>query len=292
MGTTSVFANGPFEFTDSDGNQVSIPLSALQFDSSGNLTVAATGPNAWAPYTGYSGDEKTLILGLLAQLAAQQLIIPAPAPSPKAAMRLKAADPGSAGNKITFCIKVTAAVDPTLAQFDITVTETGTYTGLSAATIEATLGTNVKAAASPGLVVVVSGATTTSRVPQAGTNPLQGGAPATPSSLIVYDGTSKPVFTLQAKKPSADGDLTKITISNIQSNNFDLSVTWTKTVTGATLGTLSAAAQGLSYEVSVLTPASGIFSVPVDNRSTPIQLTGGADAPSAAAASATVFASQ
>jgi hypothetical protein len=292
MGTTSVFANGPFEFTDANGNQVSIPLTGLQFDSSGNLVVATTGPNAWAPWTGYSGDEKALVLGLLAQIAAQQLIIPAPAPSPKAAIVFKAADPGSAGNNVTVSIKVTPSADPALAAFDITVSETETYNGLSAATIEATLGTDVKPAAAPGLVVVVSGGTNATRLPQAGTVNLGGGAPGTPSNYTLNDATSKPVFTLRAKKPGADGDLTKVTIANVQTKTFDLSMTWTKKATGVTLGTLASKAADLAYEVIIQTPPSGIYSVPADSSSSPVPLSGGADGTSATAATATIFASQ
>lgn len=292
MGTTSVFANGPFEFTDANGNQVSIPLAALQFDSSGTLVVAKTGPNAWAPWAGYNSDEQTLILSLLAQLAAQQLIIPAPAASPIAAMVFKAADPGSAGNNITVSIKVTPSADPTLATFDITVTESDTYTGLSAATIEATLGTDVKPAPAPGLAVVVSGGTTTTRLPQAATVNLGGGGPAAASNYTFNDATSKPVFTLRAKKNGADGDLTKVTIANVQTKTFDLTVMWTKKSAGVTLGTLAASAANLAYEVTIQAPASGVYSVPADSSSSPVPMTGGADGASAAAASATIFASQ
>src|ERR1035441_3495570 len=148
MAAVAATGNGPFEFTNSSDKLVSIPLTALSFDASGNLVVNSD----WQKVLGAPPAD-----ALLKYALAQGLITAAPTPSPKPAGIIKAAFPGQAGNNIVVTIpKVVPDPDPTKTTFDIIVTETENYVGLTAATVQGVLGTAATAGSQPGLVHVSS----------------------------------------------------------------------------------------------------------------------------------------
>lgn len=239
--------NGPFEFTNSNGQLVSIPLAALGFDASGNLAVAA----AWSSIAGAAPAG-----ALLAYMRAQGLLVPAPAASPKPAAIIKAVDAGPAGNNITVAIQnIASKPDPTQTTFDIVVTESESYPGLTATTILSVLGTASTPGSQPGLVHVTAAATgLPAAIPQ---TPLAGGAAGVKATLPV--GTA---FTLEARDPGADGDLIEVTI-NASATTFDLIVSWTKKTAGVTIGNFKLqVASDLGFEITAQPPAGGIFSVP------------------------------
>lgn len=290
MGTmTQVTGNGPLEFTNANGRQISIPLSALYFDSSGTLQVDSN----WATASGLKPGT-----GLLGYAQSEGLITPAPAPPPFAAMIIKAADQGTGGNNIQIAISdISPATDPTQTTFSITVTETDVYQGLSVGTIESTLGSStvsgsslvpVKTGTSPGLVQVESGSVDTSGFP----NSINGSLTGDPGELAV-DGEGSPavVFTLLAKKAGPDGATTQVDISpdngsppSSSNPTFTLTATWSKMVNDVTLGTLASTIQSeLGYEITASLPGSGAYSVPAAAQST---LGGGTPGTSA---SATLF---
>src|SRR5271167_4203362 len=106
---TQVTGNGPLEFTNANGRQISIPLSALYFDGSGTLQVDAT----WASASGLMPNK-----GVLGYAQSEGSITPAPAPPPFAAMIIKAADQGTSGNNIQVAISdISPATDPTQTTF-------------------------------------------------------------------------------------------------------------------------------------------------------------------------------
>jgi hypothetical protein len=287
--TTQVTGNGPLEFTNADGRQISIPLSALYFDGNGTLQV----DSPWATATGLMPNT-----GVLGYAQSEGLITPAPAPPPFAAMIIKAADQGTGGNNIQVVISdISPATDPTQTTFSITVTETDVYSGLTAATIESTLGSStvsggslvpVKTGSSPGLVQVESGSVDTSGFP----NSINGSLTGNPAELAV-DGEGSPavIFTLLAKKAGTDGATTQIDISSDSGSpptsdnpTFTLTATWSKMVNDVTLETLASTIQSeLGYEITVSLPGSGAYSVPAAAQST---LSGGTQGTSS---SATLF---
>lgn len=301
MATTSAVGNGPVEFTDDKGDQVSIPLGALRFKD-GVLTIPVDPTTGryptWPPYGNYTAGTKTLIANLLNDLASEQLIVPAPVASPKPALVIQAADPGAPGNNISVGIKVTSQPDPTQTKFDVTVTATESYPGLTVATIEKLLGSNTAPPVTLRLVHVIHASITSDPKgvpdPIVSNYPLTGPSGAsTKASVDVKDSNAKVVFTLEAKKDGIDGAKTTVTISNVDSTKltFDLQAVWSKSAAGATIGTVQQLIHdNLGYEVTVSPPPSGVFSVPRDTGSAPIQLSGGADGPPASAALATVFA--
>ncbi|HMD96325.1 MAG TPA: hypothetical protein VKM93_03205 [Terriglobia bacterium] len=297
MATAAATGNGPLEFTDANGNQVSIPLSALQFVN-GSLGVNSS---IWTPFTGYAADEKAVINDLLAYASGQGLITPAVVPAPKPALTVKAVSPGSMGNNIQVTVAVSPAAsgDPTQATFSITVTETDTWTGLTSGTIESVLGSDKSTGSTPGLVHVVDGSVTKTPTdlpaPLASTPLVAAASPTTSATLAVMDATANPVFTLEAKGVGSDGNTTSVAISvDTTTKTFTLAATWTKpALTGLTIADVAAQVKSnLNYEIAVSAPASGLISVPAATGSSVIQLSGGSDGTSPTAASATVFASQ
>jgi hypothetical protein len=285
---TSALGSSPIEFTSAAGSQLSIPISGMQFSG----TVPSVSAN-WTPFTKYAPADQNVLKALMAYLAERQIIFPAAAASPKPAMTVTAADAGSAGNNVTVATKISApSLDPTQVKFDVTVTETETYTSLTAATIQQVLGSDKAPGTSPGAVHVVDGTVKANDVPDPNVAdyPLTGGGASAASTADVKN-SGQVVFTLQAKKNGGDGDQTKATISHVDTGNktFDLKVVFTKTKAGATLGTLQNDMAELGYEIAVSPPASGIFSVPTNGT---ITLSGGADGSSPKAATGTLFANQ
>lgn len=291
MANSPVTGNGPFEFTSATGKQISIPLTAFSFDANNNLVVDA----AWQALTQAAPGSVFLAYALK-----EGIIAPAPLASPFPAMIFRAADPGSGGNNIAVTIAVSTVVsspptdDPTLVPFDITVTETDVYSGLTAATIESVLGSRTTAGATvvtgsaPGLVKILHGSVDPNGAPFAKSGNLSR-SPA----VLNADETGSPalVFTLIAKKDSSDSTLTHVAIAPNTSSppgpggeTFSLQATWTKTISGLTLPDFAAVVNSqLGYEVTVSKPGSGAFSVPAAGMS---QLSGGGGG---TAASATVF---
>jgi hypothetical protein len=276
MGNTPAAGNGPFEFTNAQGHQMSVPLTAFTFDSNSNLIVNA----AWATVMSASPASE-----LMAYAQKNKLIAPATPPAPVPAMIIKATDPGAAGNYVTVQISgIAPAADPTQTTFIVAVTETDTYTGLTAATIQSVLGTcdstgkPLTTGSSPGLVQVLSGSVDPNSSPAAISGALSGNP-----AHINLDGPGSPalVFTLMAKKAGAAGAYTKIHLVPAVTSppasgpdSFNLTVTWTNSVAGVTIGTLAAAVQNsLCYEITVGTPGSAAFSVPAASS---VTLSGGA----------------
>ena len=272
MAGTQATGTGPFEFTDSNGKHVSIPLTAITFDANSKPLINSAWQHVFAT--------QPAAASLLAYAVAEGLIAPAPAPSPFPAMIVKAVDGGLGGNNITVAISNIVpdagsppTNDPTRTSFTITVTETDIYNGLTAASIEQTLGsadgtfTSVVKGTSTGLVQVLHGSVEVYGTPHSVSAATFTGPPY---RLDVNGSASPPkVFTLIPKKAGSDARFTKITITPNTSSppqagpgTFLLQATWTQNAT-ATLETLASVVQSmLGYEISVSPPGSGSYSVP------------------------------
>jgi len=287
--STPVVGNGPFEVTSVRGGLLSTPLSALSFN--GNVLSVE---GAWKTdvFDKYDAADQDNITKLLKYFADHKIAIPTAAASPKPAAAITAADAGSAGNRIVVTVAITTPnLDPTLVEFSISVTQDIPYTGLSAATLESVIGSDSVSGATPGLVQAVHASIDATKVPDAAvaTYGLAGGAAGINARVDVNDAAHKLVFTLEARHDSADGDLTAVEVSNVQGLTFDMTVRWTKAVTGLVLGHLPADAVPLSYLITLAPPTSGAISVPAEGDTT---LGGGSDGVSPVAAKATLFANQ
>jgi hypothetical protein len=282
MATRTALGSAPIGFIDpSNGTQVLIPLSALSFDASGNLQVNSK----------YS--QAAQLKKWLQYLVAQGEITPAPAPPPQAAMVVKAADAGVAGNNIRFEVtdvqpNALTPNDPTTDLFTVKVTETETYPGLTPATIKAVLGTETTTGSQPGLVHVLDADTPTLPKPLAAT-PLASGDASTKASYAVGADPTGIAFNLQARKLGAAGNkiLVSISVSKADPNNptFTLTCMWTNSAAGVTAATFQTAMQAMSYEIAVAPPSEGQYLVPAAGV---VMLTGGADTAAATQAQSTV----
>ena len=290
MANTPVTGNGPFEFTDTFGRQVSIPLTAFSVDPVKGIVPDA----AWAAVFTSSPATAVPAAALLAYAIKQQLIVPAAVPAAVPAVVIKAADTGPAGNNITVQILTgTPASDPSLTTFDIVITEEETYAGLTVETIAGVLGTcdasgtPLTTGTTPGLVRVLTGSAVGTGAPSAVNTTLSGD----PGMVeISGHGSPAPSFTLVAKKPGADGELTNIEVTPDTTSppageeTFTMFVSWQKEIDGVSITTLQSLVQSdLSYEITVSLPAAGAFSVPAASS---VALSGGANG---VPASATLF---
>jgi hypothetical protein len=225
----------------------------------------------------------------LATTSLQQILDQAASPT----MLVQAANPGAPGNNIS--IQVTnLQLNQTPATFDLIVNETDTYLGLSTSnpstSIETVIG-DEEGGPNDGLAHVLVGSVQTKLTPLDNqTVTFSGGQANASAQAKIMDSTNRQaVFTLQARNPGTDGNITKATISNVSGNNFDLTVTWQKKSTGLTLASLQAAIQGMGYLIVAQFNASN--SPPAEGVT---WLSGGADAEpdtetSAATAQAAVF---
>jgi hypothetical protein len=253
MAAVTPTGNGPFEFTDSNGKQISIPLTAFSFDALGKLLVDSN----WTSITSFAPAST-----LLDYVQKQGLIAPAPVPSPKPAAIIKAAFPGPAGNNIAIQISsISVNPDPTKTTFDFGVVETQQYSGLTFDNIDTVLGTATVTGSQPGRVHVTSKASTAG-VPAKLSTSLPVVPAKVKATLDVTDGASSHLFTLEARDPGSDGTIT-VTIGNIAGTAFDLKVVWNKSsnavTTGSFQGTLASDFKG---EITAAAPSGGVFSVP------------------------------
>jgi hypothetical protein len=264
MARTPALSNGPVEFTNAGGNQVSLPLSSIFFDgktihSEGSIYNAnKAAADDWLTYLAKIGE-----------------IVPDANPPSKTAMVIKAKSAGSTGNFIQIRFSNPDNTDPTNVKFDVTVTETDAYPGLTPATIQQALG------AQPGLVVLPGTAPT--ELPQPGSYPLAVTNPNSPASVdIPKNSGSGNAFTLQAKADGPDGALTQVTIKDVTATTFTLTAAWMKTATQIMASNIGAT---FDYEITVSAPTGGTLSAPAAGT---VTLSGGSDAASARQASAVV----
>lgn len=274
----SVLGSGPFEFTDLRGNQASIPLGQLVFNSSGNAEV----DGSWPPLSGYSGDQKDVIAKFLADQQKGELFSKAPVVSPKPAVVFTAADKGTLGNEIEITITTTpgAGGDPFDAKFDVTAEQSESYPGLKLDTIADVLGTDTTDGSQPGLAIVI-GTVGTELPAEITDEPFD--AASQLKVLDAVDPVPGTAFTLEARKKDPDTAFLLATVKDVDdgAGTFTLDLKWRRTVTNAKLATIAADLAALDYLVTVAPPAPDPFGVP--KSVTSLALSGGTDTANASA---------
>jgi hypothetical protein len=281
MANVAVVGNGPVTLTTAAGQQISLPLSALYFDSTSTIHA-----DQWPLYSKYKSE----VDPWLSYLVKDGVLTPGAAPAPTPAILVSAADPGRAGNNI----QVTFS-NVTATTFDALVVETDTYSPLSfdpAAPnfVKKVLGTQTIAGSQPGLVHILDADNPSQ--PKAQSYNLIGGNNTTPASIVAAADPTGNAFTLAAKKNGADGNKTSVTISNVDAvaKTFTLVATWSSqpiTVIKPTDLPGKLTGGGASgYEIAVSAPTGG-YAIPAAGV---VSLVGGADRQSAVAAATTVYA--
>ena len=215
-------------------------------------------------------------------------------------MLVQAANPGAPGNNISVAIS-NLRLNATPPAFDLTVTETDIYLGLTVngATdgIEVIIGDEV-GGPNDGLAHILVGSVNPQLVPMNNqTVTFSGGQQNTNATADFMDTSNQNVvFTLQARNPGADGNLTSATISNLDTGasppTFALTVTWEKRLSDLNMATLFPSIQAnLGYEIIATPPTTVAPSFPAEGVT---NLTGGAEADpntqtNATAAQASIF---
>jgi hypothetical protein len=237
MATSGITSDGPIVMMDSDGAEIVVPLSALYVD--GGVVKA----DHWPGFK-HVVDQNG-VTAWLQKLLADGTVGAAPPAQPQPAMVVRAAAPGSAGNGISVSVAVvTADPDPTKVTFDLSVALTQTYTGLTPATIESVLGSDLKPLPQPGLVDVVHDSidvTKTVAVPK--TYGLTGAGGAAKPRVDLVDKTPNSVVTLEANRRLGTTALQLSNINDVQ-GTFSITATWSetnaKTYTGLKLSQIQA----------------------------------------------------
>jgi hypothetical protein len=192
-------------------------------------------------------------------------------------LQLTAVQTGAIGNNIAVSVaNVRSDLSP--ATFDVTVTETETYSALSVGQIESVLGDERTNSPTLAHQVTASVSQDPNAVPAAQT--VSFADTSTPSARAdFYSSAGAIVFTLEARGTGDGGNFTTATVANINTtvspNTFDLTLTWTRTLTSLNVGNCVPAIQfGLGYEVNVAGAQAGISSVPAEGVT---QFSGGLD---------------
>jgi hypothetical protein len=265
--SVAVTGYGPFEFTDSNGKQVSIPLTALTL--SGNQLTSSN--SDWNTYLGSAPAQR-----LGQYLLAAGLLSAMPSPAPFPAMVIRAANAGTAGNTITVTITVSTApaspaiADPTQLPFTLQVSETNTYTNQTAASIASTL------QAANALVQVIHSELTTG-VPEA----FSGSFSGSPDQISILESGSPgaTLFVLGPRTPGPNPLHISVTISPNSASpptgspeTFTLTASWTAPPVIATVDelatTLTSVLSQLGPEITLNKPSSGAFSLPQSGSTT------------------------
>jgi hypothetical protein len=264
-----VVGSSPIAFTNKDGAQKFVPLSALQF------TGSQIGLNsAWTPL--FDQNEATRLVAVAQAKAAIGELTPQQAASPTPALAFTAAHTGPETNGITVTVSTPSTPGtggPLTIPITITAIETDTWSGIKDGTsaaqkigVDNPTGNQDDPAAGTGLIVVVQGSVATAPV----------GAPVDVTSATlkastpvdILDQNNNTVFSIT---PRADytgkGGLSFSLTNNSLGGTFTLSATYDSTkeqVTPSpiTLQALSLAKQ-VAYLITATAPPSGAL-VPAD----------------------------
>jgi hypothetical protein len=267
-----VVGSTPISFTDSQGAQKFVPLSALQFNGS---TVQLK--TAWTSH--FNAADTTTLLAVAAARAAGGELAPPPVPPPQPAIAFTAQHAGPESNNIT--VKVAPDPGPPLtATIAVTATETDTYAGLATATAAAlALGVDAPTG-NPGDPLKGTGTVCVKQASIAAGNKLpadnQTGV-LTPAGFDVKAGDNSVLFTLLPRADYAGSGGLSITVKlDASGTTFTVTAVYDSTLESGpkpkiTIQTLGALPAGVAYLVAASAPPGGA-ALPVAGT---VALTGG-----------------
>lgn len=258
--TTAAVARGPIPIYTSSGQQRFVPLSALSFDASGVLQVAA----AYASATGW-----------LRYLAATGVITKGTAPPETPAMDIRAKIPGSWGNGV----KVEIDYGASTTTYTLKVTATHRYQ-VTTATLGATLGTATITGSTPGLLRIKDADITGGLVgmPAAYPKTALGGT----FTVAIPKQGGGTAFNLDAVSAATPADKIDITVTPGTGTSFTIDVALTVSATGVTSATLASAINSAVGYLAQVAPPAGATALGMPKAGT-IFLSGGVDVATASA---------
>jgi hypothetical protein len=264
--TVDVTGQSPLSFTDADGSQRFVPLSAFEFSGS-----KVQLKSDWA--SEFTSAEQTIMLALAGAKAAAGELTPPPVLPPVPAIVFTAAATGPSGN--TIVVKVTPDAGTVLsAKVALNATGTFTYADLAdAAAAKSALGVDAPIGGErkgTGVVMLKkSGAMVTGQLPKDQSLSVK----AAGVDVLAADNTTK-LFTLvpHPDAPSA-GVPVKIT-ADTAANTFTLEATYdAKNTSKIALAPLDPLPASVALVVSASSPPGGM-AMPAGGD---VQLSGGAD---------------
>lgn len=270
--TVDVIGSSPLSFTDANGGQQVVPLSALQFSGS-EIQLKSGWQSAFD-----AGEQATLIALAKAKAAAGELT-PPPVPPPAPALAFTAKHPGAQGNNITITADSQAGKPALTATITLSVLEADTYAALAdgpAAAhklgVEAPTGNPGDAPAGTGLVVVKQGSTGASTKPPVAST----GVFTKNTGIDLKDADDKVVCTLLPRADYAGKGGLSYAVTR-SGATFTIAATYDSTKEEGTqdpvtLLTLDKVAAPVAYLVTAAAPPRGA-ALPADSSTT---LSGGA----------------
>jgi hypothetical protein len=277
-----VVGSSPITFTNTEGAQKFVPLSALQFTGS---QIGLRSPSPWTSL--FDQNEATRLLAVAQAKAAIGELTPQQAASPAPALAFTAAHTGPETNGITVTASTPSTPGtggPLNIPITITAIETDTWPGLKDGTsaakqigVDNPTGKADDPAAGTGLIVVVQGsvATATANVGipvDVTSTTLKASTP-----VDILDQNNNTVFSIT---PRADytgkGGLSFSLTNDSSGTTFTISATYDSTKeqgtpSPITLQSLSSLAKPVAYLITATAPPSGAL-VPADAS---VQLSGG-----------------
>jgi hypothetical protein len=275
MAPVDVVGSSPISFTNANGGQQVVPLSALELSGS-TLQIAS----AWTTVLD-AGEQATLLAVAQAQLAIGELQ-PPPTPPPTPAIALTAARTGKETNNIVVAATTEKGKPPLEAAITFSATETDTWAGLAdgpaaaqAIGVDAPTGKDGDPPGGTGLVVVKQGSTGASAKPAVASS----GKLTKATGVDLKDADSKTVLTLQPRTDYAgkDGLSYKVTVDS-GGKSFTVTATYDSTKEAGTQDPVTVQTLGnLPAQVGYLVKASGPPAGPVPPADSSVQLSRGAD---------------
>jgi|GEM_PF-4561114 len=268
-----VVGSTPVSFTNSDGAQKVVPLSALQFNGS-DLQVRT----AWS--ASFDPGETTTLLAVARARAAAGELNPPPVPPPTPALAFTAARTGPETNNIVVTVAAEDDTAPLEAELTVTVAETDSYPALAtgdaaamAIGVDSSTGNAGDPGPGSGLVVVKKGSTGASTKPAVAST----GVLKKATGVDLKDSDGKVVCTLLPRTDYQGTGGLSYTVT-ASGGTFTVSATYdstkeTGTQKPVTLQTLGELAAPVGYLVTCSAPPSGA-ALPADST---VGLSGGAD---------------
>lgn len=266
--TPQAIGQGPLWFTDENGSQKSIPLSAFDFSQS-----APALDTAYSSH--FSTGDVAMINQLAANLAAAGELTPQPTPPPLPAILLTATQAGPEGNNITVGVTPDSG-NALTGNVAITATEVDVYAGLAdGVAAKAAIGVDAPGAsgdrAGTGLVQVQEAGTVTAGQ---GAKPVSV-AVKTATDFKAADGTTT-LFTLVPRANLAAASLTvmvSVTPDPAPAQTFTVTATYQgKTTADVALSALASLPAAVTVLITATTPTE--LAMP---GSEAVVLSGGAD---------------
>lgn len=256
MPETAAVGYGPIVYFTRSGTQLSLPVSAIYFDSADKV-------QARRPVDEDTEGLRKWLAYLVEQRRLSREVAPVP-PPPGDSIVVTAKELGVGGDRLSVTVATPVSGGTGV---EVTVSEIDRYPEMTVAALATTLGDGASPGTTPGVVRLLSVGTL---------DPVEGEAvrnlTATPPTWEVRNASGTAAFVLVPRLPATVPDLVTVRVDLDATGvagprKFTLTATWSKTVPVVTAGALGTLDSALDFvvDVDVPTPAKlpmeGTFSL-------------------------------